>query len=441
MEEALSLLVVPFIAVIAFVLIHTWLGVHVLRRRIVFADLALAQLSALGATVAFAGGHTVDSVAAFAYALLFTVVGALLLSLLRGVGRYVSREAFVGILYVGATAATILVVDRSPQGAEHVKKIFVGSLLTVSPVEVAKLCALYAGIGVLHAWLRRPLLAASTERQTPGSSTGLLWMWDVVFFLSFGLVVTSSVSVAGVLLVFSFLIVPALIGSLFSQRLQVVLFVGCGVGIVASAFGLGSAYVLDLPAGAAMVAALGLFLLAAGLARVLIFSRQAGVHRRIALRATAALVLTVALVSSLWLIFNPSADQPLLSLLEHATGIGPVDFMNDGDRRIFEDAARDSGRFQAEVDRLNALEKTSRYAATPLADEEVRRIASYQRSFNEMTRGERFVQDVLRVKARRRARWFMGVPAALCALAGLALVGRSTRAWLRFGVRWQRSPA
>ena len=137
-EDALSLLLLPFAASVAFVLIHAYFGVHVLRRNIVFADLALAQLSALGASVAFANGYAPASPAGFGYALLFTAIGAALLTLSRGVARFVSREAFVGILYVVATAATILVVDRSPQGAEHVKRILIGSILTVDSADLAK---------------------------------------------------------------------------------------------------------------------------------------------------------------------------------------------------------------------------------------------------------------------------------------------------------------
>jgi zinc/manganese transport system permease protein len=141
MSDALSFLLLPFAASVAFVLIHAYLGVHVLRRKVVFADLALAQLSALGATVAFAVGHPPSSTAGFAYALLFTTIGAALLTLARHLARFVSQEAFVGILYVFATAATVLVVDRAPQGAEHVKKILMGSILTVAPRELASLAA------------------------------------------------------------------------------------------------------------------------------------------------------------------------------------------------------------------------------------------------------------------------------------------------------------
>jgi len=426
LSDALSLLLLPFAACVAFVLIHAYLGVHVLRRNIVFADLALAQLSALGATVAFANGYSPTSVAGFGYALLFTAIGAALLTMTRGLARFVSQEAFVGILYVVATAATILVIDRSPQGAEHVKKILIGSILTVGLPELAKFAALYAAIGFLHWFLRRPLLAVSSEAQPAGRSTLVVSIWDFLFFLSFGIVVTSSVTTAGVLLVFSFLIVPAVIGSIFSNKVHVVLAVAWGVGILASAVGLAGSYVFDLPTGAAMVLAFALLLVLAGLVKALAFvgAEQRRANVNVAVRTASALALALVLVSSLWLIVNPAGDQPLLAVFEGAMGIGPAQFLGARERDVLGNAARHMLRFQGEVDRLNVKEKAARHEGAPLSDEEIRRIASYQQSFNEMTRGEQFVQDVLRGKARAHERWIVGLPAAVMALIGLGLLAR-----------------
>jgi zinc/manganese transport system permease protein len=423
--DALSLLALPFAACVAFVLIHAYLGVHVLRRNIVFADLALAQLSALGATLAFALGYAPTSPAGFGYALLFTAIGAALLTLTRNLARFVSQEAFVGILYVVATAATILVVDRSPQGAEHVKKILIGSILTVGEPELAKLALLYAVIGLFHFLLRRPLLAIASETPPAGRSRLVVSIWDFLFFLSFGVVVTSSVTTVGVLLVFSFLIVPAVIGSIFSQKLSVVLPVAWAAGILASAAGLVGSYALDLPTGAALVTAFALVLVLAGLAKALIFvgAEQRSANLRLAARAAAALALVLTLASSLWLMINPAADQPLVTVLDGVFGIGPARFLSAGERAIYTDAIRDTGRFQGEVDALNAKERADRYQGTPLSDDDIRRIASYQQSFNEMTRGERFVQEVLRGKGQARARWIVGIPAAANALAGLLQLG------------------
>src|SRR5438552_2382417 len=426
MTEAVTFLALPFVASVIFVLIHAYLGVHVLRRKIVFADLALAQLSALGASVAFANGYDVKSPAGFAYAFVFTAVGAALLTVTRNLARSVSQEAVVGILYVVATAATILVVDRSPLGAEHVKKILVGSIVTVDAADIAKFAALYAVIGLLHWWARRPLLSLSREQSPQSRSRLEVAAWDFAFFLSFGIVVTSSVATAGVLLVFSLLIVPAVIGFTFSDKLSFVLLIAWSAGIAASAAGLASSYAFDLPTGATMVTALAGFLVLASLSKVFIVAdtkrRRARLQRAAQTAVVAAFVCV--LVSSVWLIINPSGDQPLFALLERATGLGSATFLNSSESDIYESAARDIVRFQAEVDRLDAMEKSARYQESPLADDEIRRIASYQQSFNEMTRGERFVRNVLQTKARARERWIIGLPAAIIALAGLALAMR-----------------
>jgi|KBSSwiStaDraftv2_1062776.scaffolds.fasta_scaffold05442_2 zinc/manganese transport system permease protein len=421
MSDALALLALPFAASVVFVLMHAYLGVHVLRRRIVFADLALAQLSALGATVAFASGYPATSAAGFGYALLFTAIGAALLTLTRSLARHVSQEAFVGIVYVVATAATILVVDRAPQGAEHVKKILIGSILTVEPADVAKFAVLYAVIGFFHWLARRPLLALSDQASSAGRTRLAVWICDFAFYLSFAIVVTSSVTTAGVLLVFSLLIVPAVIGSIFSGKLSVVLLIAWSVGIVASAVGLAGSYALDLPTGAAMVTAQAGFLLLAGLAKVLLFvdSQRRRRNLRIAATSIAAAILVTLLASSVWLMTVPTGDQPLLAVVESATGIGPTQFLRPSERDAYQSATRDALRFQGEVDRLNAMEKAARYQGTPLSDDDIRRIASYQKTFNEMARGERFVQEVLRSKTQVRARWIVGVPGALIAIAGL----------------------
>ncbi len=440
MSDALSLLLLPFAASVAFVLIHAYLGVHVLRRNVVFADLALAQLSALGATLAFSLGHALESPAGFVYALLFTTLGAALLTLARRLSRFVTQEAFVGILYVFATAATILVVDRAPQGAEHVKRILLGSILTIEPWKLASVAALYAVIALLHWLARGPLLAISSDAAPLGKSALEVSAWDFFFFVSFGIVVASSVSIAGVLLVFTFLIVPAVIGSIFSRDVRRVLPIAWGAGIVASAAGLTGAYALDLPTGAAMVSAFTLLLVLAGVVKVLTVAgaKERRVNRRLAARGLLALALLATLASSLLLIVNPAADQPLAALFERVTGIGPTGFLSAGDVDIFDSATHDMARFQGEVDRLNAREKSARFQAEPLSDEEIRRIASYQQSFNEMARGERFVQNVLRAKARARERWLVGLPAAITSLLGLAWLARPT--WRRRMREAGRSP-
>src|SRR2546430_1946543 len=184
-EDVLAFAALPLAAAIVFTGIHTWFGLQVLRRNVVFADLALAQVSALGATVAVVAGHAVQSAAGYAYTLIFTAVGALLLTASRGFARSVRQEAFIGVLYVVATAATVLVVDRSPQGAEHVKKMLVGGILSVTADELMKLIVLYSIIGVIHWFIRRPLLAAAADHTDSPLAAGKTAFWDLVFYLSF----------------------------------------------------------------------------------------------------------------------------------------------------------------------------------------------------------------------------------------------------------------
>jgi zinc/manganese transport system permease protein len=431
LQTALSLLWAPFAASVVFVLIHSYFGIHVLRRNVIFADLALAQLAALGATIAFAIGYTPLSAAGFAYSFLFTVFGAVLLTLSRRLADFVSQEAFVGVLYVMATAATVLVVDRAPQGAEHVKKILVGSILTAGPEELMKFVAIYAAIGLLHFIARRPLLALSDKRSVANYGALSVLLWDFFFFLSFGAVVTSSVGTAGVLLVFCFLIVPAIIGSLFSKNTGPVLIVAWAAGVAASGVGIAASFLLDLPTGAAMVSAFGVSLMIAGLIKALFFvdTKARSRNRKAAAKVLAGSVLASILLSSVWLVANPAADQPMLALAESAAGLSPADFLSGSERTTYEGAIQDAKRFQMEFKRLGDKERIARYAATPLDDEEVRRIASYQQTFSEMARGELFVLSVLREKARRRERWFLGLPLCVASFLGLLLVFNWRRIW------------
>src|SRR5436190_9217477 len=320
LQDVLAFAALPLAAAVVFTGIHTWFGLQVLRRNVVFADLALAQVSALGATVAVVAGHKAASAAGYAYTLLFAAVAALLLTASRAVARSVRQEAFIGVLYVVATAATVLVVDRSPQGAEHVKRMLVGGILSVTGDEILKFIILYAAIGLLHWIIRRPLLAAAEEEVSKPTV-----VWDLIFYLSFGVVVTSSVGVAGVLLVFCFLIVPALIGGLFSRRIGPALLIGWAAGTVASAAGILGSFVLDAPTGALTVVAFAAVLVVAGAVRAFIVAAQPERARnwKTAVRAAGFAVCTALGLSGLWVMVAPAADHPLLAPIEAAIGASP----------------------------------------------------------------------------------------------------------------------
>ena len=211
----IELLFWPFVAGLVLTLIHAWFGLHVLARGVVFVDLSLAQVAALGLTVAILAGHGVQSEAAYWYALAFALGGALLFALVRGVERRIQQEAVIGIVYVVSASLGVIALDRAPQGAEHIKQLLIGSILTVTPQEVVALAALYALIGVVHFALRRPLIEVSFDPAASRVTRAAAIRLGHRLLRSFALVVTSSVRVAGVLLVFAYLIVPAALANLF----------------------------------------------------------------------------------------------------------------------------------------------------------------------------------------------------------------------------------
>jgi zinc/manganese transport system permease protein len=249
--------------------IHVYLGMHVLEREVIFVDLSLAQLAALGATIAaLITGDEEPGWRAHAAALAFTIAGAAVFAFTRRARRHLSQEAIVGIVYAVSSAVTVLVVSHSPHGAEHIKDILVGSLLNTTWTNVWHTAVAYLVLGAIQLALARRFIAISWHPDEVEQSGGRVELWDFGFYVLFGVVITISVRFAGILLVFSYLIVPAVITRLFSQRLLGRLIAGWGVAIAASALGLWASWTWDFPTGAAMVAAFGALLIAASLVRV-----------------------------------------------------------------------------------------------------------------------------------------------------------------------------
>jgi zinc/manganese transport system permease protein len=247
----------PLLAGLTLAAIHAWFGLHVLARGVVFVDLSLAQVAALGLTVAILAGHDVSSEAAYWYALAFALGGALLFALIRAAEARIQQEAIIGIVYAVSASLGVLALDRAPQGAEHIKQLMIGSILTVTAQEVATIAALYAVIGAIHLAFRRQLVEVSFEPDAAAARGRRMLLWDVVFYGSFALVVTSSVRVAGVLLVFAYLIVPAALAGALTDGLARRLVVAWTLGAVLTAAGLHAAWHWDLPTGPAIVSAFG----------------------------------------------------------------------------------------------------------------------------------------------------------------------------------------
>jgi zinc/manganese transport system permease protein len=244
--DVLIFLAAPTVMCLVLALIHCYLGLHVLARGVIFVDLSLAQVASFGATFALLFVSEHDSVANYFISLGSTFLAAGLFALARRFEKHFSQEAVIGIVYALASAAVVLVVDRLAHGAEHLKEALVGQVLWVSWPEVFKTIGIYAAVGTIHYIYRDKFLAASTGERSH-------WIWDFLFYALFGVVITSSTHIAGVLMVFSYLIVPAILGSVFFESIQAKLIFGWLLSAVVSVVGMLLSYTLDLPVGAFIV--------------------------------------------------------------------------------------------------------------------------------------------------------------------------------------------
>jgi zinc/manganese transport system permease protein len=263
--ELVGILWAPFLMCLVLTGIHAYLGVHVLAREVVFVDIAMAQIAALGATAAFLVGYELDTWESYACGLSATMIGAVVLALTRSRRRHVSQEAVIGVVYAVSSAGAVLLADRAPHGAEQVRTMLVGNLLAVRPHEVVEVAILYSIVGLVHWFCRRPFFLISTNPQAAYAEGWRVRLWDFVFYASFGVVVTSSVRIAGVLLVFSYLIVPALAGTTFGGSIASRLLIGWSFGTIVSVVGMVASATLDTPTGATVVCAFGAVLIVFGL--------------------------------------------------------------------------------------------------------------------------------------------------------------------------------
>jgi len=278
----LQFLAAPFCASLILAGIHAYLGVHVVERGVIFVDLSLAQIAALGATIAIlmpiTGG---DPHAPVVYwiSLAFTFVGALLFSTIRGHRARIPQEAIIGICYAVASAAAILAMSKATSESEHLKDMLVGNILAVSWPEVGKTALLYGAVGAFHFIFRHQFLLISMDPKRAEAEGISIKFWDFLFYASFGFVVTSSVSIAGVLLVFCYLIVPSVAAMLYADTIGRRLAIGWTMGTIVSALGVYLSLLIDLPTGATIVCTFGLVLIVMALIRPLIQrSPAADVH-------------------------------------------------------------------------------------------------------------------------------------------------------------------
>ena len=404
MSDAIAFLLLPALACTALVGIHSYFGLHVLKRNVIFVDLALAQVAALGATAAFLLGHSPQSLAAHTYALGFTLAAAALLASTRAWSNRVPQEAQIGVIYVVAAAGALLLVDRAPQGAEHIRQILTGNILTVGWDELRWAIPLYVTVGIGY-----PLLVRTFK---PSG-----WLAEFLFYAAFGLVVTSSVALAGVLLVFAFLIIPAAIGVLHAHVFRRQLAIAWIAGTLTAIAGLALSYAGDFSTGATLVCTYGFALALAGVAEGLRAPQPYGAKFEIAVRVGRWVTAAVLIASAAWIVVSPRADQPVLDALERVFPAIRSAYMDAGAIAAAAEAESYVARYRAETQALREREAERRWKGEPLEEQEVRRIASYLKSKNEMMKGEEFVAREMRNRAREIRRLWIAAVFLVFALA------------------------
>lgn len=269
----LSFLAWPIAAVLVIAGIHAYLGLHVVERGVIFVDLALAQIAVLGATIAVlvpALGGRPDAPGAYWMSLAFTVLGALAFALVKGQEVHIPQEALIGISYAVSAAAVIVGMSKSPGEADHLNDMLVGNILAVQSREVWSMAALYAVVGLFHYVFRERFLLVTLDPEGARAKGVSVRLWDFLFYASVGVVVTRSVSVAGVLLVFCYLIVPSVGGMLFARRIGARLAVAWAMATAVSGLGMYFSVLFDLPTGATIVCTFGLSLAVLGLVKALV---------------------------------------------------------------------------------------------------------------------------------------------------------------------------
>jgi zinc/manganese transport system permease protein len=260
----LKWMLVPFLACLVLSINHVYLGIHVIERKVIFVDLALAQIAALGATYAIALGYdpATDGFRISLFSLAFTFVGAGAFAIARMRRERVPQEAFIGIIYAAASAGAILILSKSATGGEELKHMLTGDVLLVSLKGVGEMALLYGSIGIFHVIFRKKFLAISMGPEQARAAGVNIHFWDMLFYMSFGVVITKSVAIVGVLLVFSYLVVPAVIAQMWSSTIRGRLLFGWLVAVLASMAGIVWSFYSDYPTGPAVVVMLAIFLIA-----------------------------------------------------------------------------------------------------------------------------------------------------------------------------------
>ena len=274
MQTALQIMFAPFVACLTLVGIHGYFGIHVLKREIIFIDIAMAQIAALGGTLHLLFqpevttehgivAYTQEAYIAYLFSLGFVIIAAVLFTFLKSEKLYISLEALIGITFAVATTGAVILIDKAAGGDVHVKEMLVGSILWVKWSQILKSFIVYSLIGVFHYWFRDKFLPISEDYQKAREKGINVRLWDFLFYLTLGIVVMHSVRIGGILVVFAFLIIPASISVLFTKKWSTRITIAWIGGTIVTMFGLFFSWKMDVPSGPAVILFLGVFLLLA----------------------------------------------------------------------------------------------------------------------------------------------------------------------------------
>ncbi|NQU85887.1 MAG: metal ABC transporter permease [Mariniphaga sp.] len=270
--EILEFMFIPFTACILLISSNVYFGIHVLKREIIFIDIALAQIAALGGTIAMvisditsdshAGhDHGEDSVSSFIFSVLFCTIAAFIFSLLKSKKIKIPLEALIGIAYAVATTAAVIILDKSAGSDVHIHDMLTGALLWVGWDQVVKLAIVVGLVGLFHVIFRKKFFKLSDNYHKTETGLKNKGLWDFLFYFSFGIVIVQAVSVGGIITVFAFLIIPASISALYATQWYSRIFIGLGIGAVVTLLGLYFSWELDVPCSPVIIMFLGVVLL------------------------------------------------------------------------------------------------------------------------------------------------------------------------------------
>ncbi|HDZ41326.1 MAG TPA: metal ABC transporter permease [Bacteroidetes bacterium] len=269
MMLSLNFILFPFLGCILIVLINVYFGIHVIKREIIFIDIALASIAALGSAVGmvlFNVGH--EEVAhgdhafwPYLFSLGFISIASLAFTLLRHKTISIPLEAIIGIAYAVATTLTVIILDKGAGGDVHVHDMLVGTILWISGPQLARLAIVVAITGIFHIVFRKKFMNLTESFHNHEPDIKRYKLWDFLFYFSFGLVVVEAVKIAGILTVFAFLILPASLSVLLTGNWTGKLIVGWLAGIAASFAGLLFSLKLDVPSAPVIISLLGLVLI------------------------------------------------------------------------------------------------------------------------------------------------------------------------------------